>query len=283
MDEDRRSESHRNPVDRGDDRLVETVQRGEQAHLRTLSGSGGILHEVLEIVAGGERVAGAMDQHDTRCILLPRLLENLGEGHVHGGGDRVLLRRPVELHPQDASGSLGEDLVHRPPPAAAFSGDFTCGIVPFARKASICLASNPSCSRISSLCSPRSGPRFAGTLATPCTWIGLLIVEVTLPPAPSIGRTISFGPSCGSLITYSGPRTGPNVSWTPPKTSDQCAIGCAPKTSSRMAVSWGMFAISFAGSENRESVRRSGRPMAFATAASLSGVTRRTNQVPSAA
>src|SRR5258708_5039445 len=182
MDEDRRSESHRNPVDRGDDRLVETVQRGEQAHLRTLSGSGGILHEVLEIVAGGKRGAGPPDQHDT-----------------------------------------------------------------------------------------------------PCTWIGLLIVEVTLPPAPSIGTTISFGPSCGSLITSSGPRTGPNVTWTPPKTSDQCAIGCAPKTSSRMAVSWGMFAISFAGSENRESVRRSGRPMAFATAASLSGVTRRTNQVPSAA
>jgi hypothetical protein len=46
------------------------------------------------------------------------------------------------------------------------------------------------------------------------------------------------------------------------KTSYQCAIGCAPKTSSRMAVSCGMFAISFAGSENRGSVRgRRGRSL----------------------
>ncbi len=92
-----------------------------------------------------------------------------------------------------------------------------------------------------------------------------------------------FGRSCGSSITSSGPRTAPNVTWTPLKTSYQCAIGCAPKTSSRIAVSWGMFAVSFAGSENRGSVRRSVRPIAFATAANLSGVTRRTNQVPSAA
>src|SRR5438105_4189354 len=283
MDEHRGSEAHRNPVHRRDDRLVEAIQRGEQAHLRALAGAGRVLHEILEIVARGEGVARAVDQHDARCIVLRRGLESFGERHVHGGGDRVLLRRPVELHLEDASGLLGEDLVHRPPPAAAFAGRDACGIVPLARKPSICFASKPSCSRTSSLCSPRSGPRFAGTLATPCTWIGLLIVEVTLPPAPSIGTTISFGRSCGSLITSSGPRTGPKVTCTPLKTSDQWAIGCAPKTSSRMAVSWGMFAISFAGSENRGSVSRSGRPMALATAASLSGVTRRTNQVPSAA
>src|SRR5271156_1802477 len=50
-----------------------------------------------------------------------------------------------------------------------------------------------------------------------------------------------------------------------------------------MEVSCGIFAVSFAGSENRGSVRRSGRPIAFATAANLSGVTMRTNQVPSEA
>src|SRR5260221_12948746 len=44
-----------------------------------------------------------------------------------------------------------------------------------------------------------------------------------------------------------------------------------------------MFAIRVAGSENRGSVSRSLRPMAFATAANLSGVTMRRNQVPSAA
>src|SRR6266481_8564425 len=282
MDEHRGSEAHRNPVHRRHDRLVETVQRGEQAHLRALAGAGRVLHEILEIVAGGEGVSRAVDKHDARCIVLRRRLESFGERHVHGGGDRVLLPRSVELHLEDASGSLGEDLVHRPPPAAAFAGRDACGIVPLARKPSICFASNPSCSRISSLCSPSSGARLAGTLATPCTWIGLLIVEVSLPPAPCSGTTMSFARSCGSSITSSGPRTAPNVTWTPLKTSYQCAIGCAPKTSSRIAENWGMLAISFAGSEKRGSVMRSGRPIAFATAASLSEVTRSTNQMPSA-
>ena len=94
---------------------------------------------------------------------------------------------------------------------------------------------------------------------------------------------MSLSASCGSLITSSGPRTAPNVTLRPLNTSCQCAIGCAPKTSSRMAVSCDMFAISFAGSEKRGSVRRSVRPMALATAATLSGVMMRTNQVSSEA
>ena len=44
-----------------------------------------------------------------------------------------------------------------------------------------------------------------------------------------------------------------------------------------------MFASSFAGSEKRGSVKRSARPIAFATAANLSGVMMSTNQVPSEA
>ena len=43
------------------------------------------------------------------------------------------------------------------------------------------------------------------------------------------------------------------------------------------------FATCFAASANRASVRRSGRPIAFTTDANLSGVTRRTNHVPSEA
>src|SRR5258705_13287886 len=42
-----------------------------------------------------------------------------------------------------------------------------------------------------------------------------------------------------------------------------------------------MFSVSFAGSEKRGSVKRSARPIAFASAANLSGVTRRTNQASS--
>src|ERR1700758_5624540 len=44
-----------------------------------------------------------------------------------------------------------------------------------------------------------------------------------------------------------------------------------------------MFCASLAGSENLGSVKRSVRPIAFATPATLSGVTIRTNQVPSEA
>src|SRR5207302_4300989 len=100
---------------------------------------------------------------------------------------------------------------------------------------------------------------------------------------PSSGTTMSLARNCGSLITSCGPRTTPKVTWTPLKTSYQYAIGCEPKTSSRISVSWDMFAMSFAGSENLGSAKRSARPIAFATAASLSGVTMRTNQAPSEA
>src|SRR5713226_6809 len=224
-----------------------------------------------------------MPDHHTYSFVFGGLSEKICQSHIHAHSHRVLLDWPIQLNTQDTSYSFSNNVTHRAPPLIVSSKCRTCATAPLARNPSISIASNPNSLRTSSLCSPISGARFADTLVTPCTWIGLLIVEVSLPPAPSSGTTMSFARSWGSLITSSGPRTGPNVAWTPLKTSDQCAIGCAPKTSSRMAVSWGMFTISFAGSENRGSVRRSGRPMAFATAATLSGVTRRTNQVPSAA
>src|SRR4030095_12953859 len=43
------------------------------------------------------------------------------------------------------------------------------GTAPPARRPSMSFSSNPSSRRISSVCSPRLGPRWAGTLATPCT------------------------------------------------------------------------------------------------------------------
>src|SRR4051812_17532243 len=85
--------------------------------------------------------------------------------------------------------------------AAAF---FATGMAPLAPRPAISAAPNPSSFSTCSLCSPRSGARRAGTLSTPCTWIGLLMVEVSLPPAPSRGTTMSFARSCGSLITSSG-------------------------------------------------------------------------------
>ena len=69
------------------------------------------------------------------------------------------------------------------------------------------------------------GARLADTFLTPCTCIGLLMVEVSLPGAPSSGTTMSLSRSCGSLMTSCGPRTAPKVTLTRSKTCCQYAIG----------------------------------------------------------
>src|SRR5206468_9751058 len=129
-------------------------------------------------------------------FVLGCVIEKIRESHVHAHSHRVLLGRTIQLDAQDASGTFFNNVAHRPPPA----------MTPLARKPSIAFASKPSSFRTSSLCSPICGARFAGTLVTPCTWIGLLMVEVSLPPAPSSGTTMSFARSCGSLTTSFGSR-----------------------------------------------------------------------------
>src|SRR5215469_17031292 len=103
------------------------------------------------------------------------------------------------------------DSVHQKKVYVPFAGSFVLYFpsIPLVRKPSISFPSNPSSLRISSLCSPRSGPRFAGTLVTPCTWIGLLIVLFKFPPAPASGTTMPFSLNCASLITSLGSRTIP--------------------------------------------------------------------------
>src|SRR5262249_3121893 len=227
-------------------------------------------------------------EDDKGFFVVGGLVEDFRQARVHGGGQGVLPLGAIELDPQNAVGPFGDDVAHGLLLCSPLFGvilyaarSLAFGTAPLARRPSIPFASNPSSRRISSLCSPRLGARRAGTLVTPCTSIGLLMVEVSLPPAPSSGTTMSFALSCGSLMTSCGPRTAPNVKL--PSTSYQCAIGCAPKTSSRIATSSCRLAASFAGSENRGSVRRSGRSMAFAKCAILSGVMARMNHVPSAA
>src|SRR5579862_622985 len=56
---------------------------------------------------------------------------------------------------------------------------------PLESNAPISLALKPSSFRTASLCSPRPGARLADTFLTPCTCIGLLMVDVRLPGAPS--------------------------------------------------------------------------------------------------
>src|SRR5262249_31409859 len=154
-----------------------------------------------------------MPKHDKGFLVLGGLVEDIRQARVHGAGQGVLPLGAIELDPQNAVGPFGDDVAHclllvralrarwRDDQAAR---SLAVGTAPLARSASICFASKPSSRRISSLCSPSSGPRRAGTLSTPCTWKGLLIVEVSLP-APSSGTTIPFTASWGSLITSCGP------------------------------------------------------------------------------
>src|SRR5947208_1373726 len=109
-----------------------------------------------------------MPEHDANLVVLCRRIEEFRESDVHVCRHRVLLLRTIQLDPQDASGSFGQDVTHRPSPVVTTSGCLTLGMARLARKPSISVALNPSCSRISSLCSPISGARLAGTFATPC-------------------------------------------------------------------------------------------------------------------
>src|SRR5712691_5202874 len=143
----------------GDQCLVEVNERIHQASLRRFTWPWRILQEILHIVAGAERISRAVPEHHTYSFVLGRVIEKIRQSHVHAHSHRVLLGRTIQLDTHDASGTFLNNVAHRPPPAMA----------PLARKPSIAFASNPSSLRTSSLCSPISGARFAGTLATPCT------------------------------------------------------------------------------------------------------------------
>src|SRR6266536_2935414 len=69
-----------------DQRLVEVDQRIHQPGLRRFSWTWRILQEVLHIVAGAERISCAVPEHDTRALVLGRLVEDIRERHVHARG-----------------------------------------------------------------------------------------------------------------------------------------------------------------------------------------------------
>ena len=58
-----------------------------------------------------------------------------------------------------------------------------------------------------------------------CARIDVMVAEGNCIRQRVEGKGMSFARSCGSLTTSCGPRTAPNVTWTPLKTSYQCAIG----------------------------------------------------------
>ena len=116
------------------------------------------------LVPRAERVSCSVPKHDAETIILCCGVEEIRHGDVHGGRHRIFLGRSIELDSQDTSGAFGNNVGHRAPPAVD-SKCQACGTAPLARKPSISSLPKPSCLRISSLCSPSSGARRAGTFA----------------------------------------------------------------------------------------------------------------------
>src|SRR5437868_7148725 len=248
-------------------------------------------HDHSELGAGVDqlKVIGPVRHQDSQAVAGPEAVSTERAGNTGNAMIQFRERQPPVARPERRAvrkqlrGAAQRARVdHRVRPQATAGIGRGVETAPPARKSSISAEANPSSLRTSSVCSPSSGARFAGILATPCTCIGLLIVEVSLSPAPSSGTTMSFARSCGSLMTSLGPFTSPKVRCACSKTSRQCAIGWAVNAASRMPVSSAALAAASAGSLKRGSVRRSARPIAFANAATLSGVTSSTNQWSSA-
>src|ERR1700690_260943 len=186
-----------------DDWLFKGNEGIDQTGLRTVFRAWRILQKVIEVVSRTEGVSRSVPKHDADAIILCCSVEEIRHGDVHGGCHRVFLGRSIELDSQDSSGAFGNNVRHRVPPAVD-SRCQACGTAPFARKPSISSLLKPSCLRISSLCSPSSGARRAGTFAVPCTLSGLLTVSFRWSPAPSSGTITSFASSCGSVVTSFG-------------------------------------------------------------------------------
>src|SRR5438552_14245212 len=118
-----------------------------------------------------------MPEHDANLIVFRGGIQQVSQCDVHGRRHCVFPRRPIQLDPQDVSGTLGKNVTHKLTSYAATAAGFDAtaavaagfAMTPLARRRSISLASSPSSWRTSSLCSPRSGARLAGTFATPCT------------------------------------------------------------------------------------------------------------------
>src|SRR5258706_7905325 len=153
----RRSASDGRALDGGHQWLLEVKQRIHQSSLRRLAWSWRVLEKILDIVARAEGISRAMPQHHAYCVVPGRFVEKIREGRVHGDRHRVFLFRTIQLNAQDVPGMFFDNVAHRPPPATALVG---C-------KSLIALGSKPSSSSTSTLCSPSSGARLAGTFATP--------------------------------------------------------------------------------------------------------------------
>ena len=112
MEAQRRPDADRQPIDRGDQRLLEL---GELLHeppggklARLVHGDG---EKVIEVVAGGEHAALAAQNQRADLGIALGLFERLDQLFIHRAGDRVLLLRPREGRRQDRAFAADFDVL----------------------------------------------------------------------------------------------------------------------------------------------------------------------------
>jgi hypothetical protein len=97
----RRADAHRRPVHRREHRLGRVHQGAQEAEHRAVLARGGVLHEVANVIAGGEDTARAGEQHHADVGVGLRLPQRVSGRLVHGDGEGVLLLGPVEGEGED--------------------------------------------------------------------------------------------------------------------------------------------------------------------------------------
>ena len=90
------------PATRGDDGLLRLADAVQELEYRPLVVPRRIVEKVLQVVARREQIHLAVDQHHAHPGICLGRLDRIGQGLVHGGGQRILLFRSVDFNARDA-------------------------------------------------------------------------------------------------------------------------------------------------------------------------------------
>ena len=92
--------------------LSNSISAANEAALRAVVTLQGVVEEIPEVIARGECIAGAVQEHNPRFVVLGGSIEQRGYCRVHVHRHRVLLFRSVELDSKYVLQALGHDLRH---------------------------------------------------------------------------------------------------------------------------------------------------------------------------
>jgi hypothetical protein len=106
------ADADRHAVHRRDDRLGGVADRLEETERRPVLALRRVREEVVQVVAGGEAIAGAVEQHDAHRPVRVRRHDRVGETGIHRGRDRVLLVGPVQLDALHRAFADSDDVGH---------------------------------------------------------------------------------------------------------------------------------------------------------------------------